>query len=109
MNIEEKDAKELVDRFINDKTRSLIELLRECKISESQIFLTFLGIASHTEYYNVLYNRVYNQKDTITEEDKNIDVYADDELIIGHLGGEGGEDNAIVGTAIVGKAKVGVA
>jgi len=64
-------------------------------------------------FYNVGFKyqqiRGSKERDTITEEDENIYVYAGDELIIGHIGGEGGEDNAIVGTAIVGKAKVGVA
>ena len=42
----------------------LINLLKECKISDVRIMLVIFAIGT-TEYYKVLYNRFNNQKEKI--------------------------------------------
>lgn len=63
-NIEEKVVKSLY----NDKSKELINLMKECSISNGIIMMTMLGIGSHTEYYNVLFNRLNNQKSKIDDD-----------------------------------------
>ena len=66
---EEKDlTKTVVDRMENDISERLINLLRECKIRDGQIMMALFGIGTHTEYYNVLFNRINNQKEKMNEE-----------------------------------------
>lgn len=60
-------SKTVVEKLINEETEKLISLLRNCNISDENIMITLLGIGSHTEYYNVLYNRVNNKKEIIDE------------------------------------------
>ena len=66
---EEKNlTKTVVDKMENEDSERLINLLRECNISDGQIMMTMFGIGTHTEYFNVLYNRINNQKDKMNEE-----------------------------------------
>ena len=48
-NIEEK----VVNSLDNDKSKGLINLMKECNISNGIIMMTMIGIGSHTENYNV--------------------------------------------------------
>ena len=66
--MEENLENTIVDKLTNDKSEDLIKLMKECNISDSVIMLTLMGIGSHTEYYNVLYNRINNQKDKINDD-----------------------------------------
>ena len=61
-------AKTVVDKMENEDSERLINLLRECKIKDGQIMMAVFGIGTHKEYYNVLYNRINNQKDEMNEE-----------------------------------------
>lgn len=63
-NIEET----VVNSLYNDKSKELINLMKECSISNGIIMMTMLGIGSHTEYYNVLFNRLNNQKSKIDDD-----------------------------------------
>jgi hypothetical protein len=66
---EEKEiTKTVVDKMENEDSERLINLLRECGISDGRIMMAIFGIGTHTEYYNVLYNRINNQKDKMNEE-----------------------------------------
>ena len=66
---EEKEiTKTVVDKMENEDSERLINLLRECNISDGRIMMAMFGIGTHTEYYNVLYNRINNQKDKMNEE-----------------------------------------
>lgn len=66
---EEKEiTKTVVDKMENEDSERLIKLLRECNISDGHIMLAMFGIGTHTEYYNVLYNRINYQKDKINDE-----------------------------------------
>ena len=66
---EEKEiTKTVVDKMENEDSERLINLLRECNISDGQIMMAMFGIGTHIEYYSVLYNRINNQKDKMTEE-----------------------------------------
>lgn len=42
--------------------------MRECGVSDGIIMLSLFGIGSHTEYYNVLINRINNNKDKVNDE-----------------------------------------
>lgn len=66
--MEDKIENEVVDKLKNDSSEELINLMRECNISDRVIMLTLMGIGSHIEYYNFLYNRINKQKDTINDE-----------------------------------------
>ena len=61
-------AKTVVDKIKDEDSERLINLLRECNISDGRIMMAMFGIGTHTEYYNVLYNRINNQKDKMNEE-----------------------------------------
>ncbi len=66
---EEKNlTKTVVDKMENEDSERLINLLRECNISDGIIMMAMFGIGTHTEYYNVLYNRINNQKAKMNEE-----------------------------------------
>ena len=58
----------VVDKLSNDKSEDLINLMKECNISNGVIMMTMLGIGSHTEYYNVLFNRINKLKESINDE-----------------------------------------
>ena len=58
----------ILKKLTNDTSEELINLMKEYKISDSTIMLTIMGIGTHTAYYRVLYNRIQNNKDKITEE-----------------------------------------
>ena len=58
----------VVDALKNNKSEDLINLMRECNISDGIIMLTLFGIGTHTEYYAVLYNRLVKQKDNLNDE-----------------------------------------
>jgi hypothetical protein len=59
---------EFVNKIKTKETEELINLLRECNISDGVIMLTMLGIGTHTEYYKVLYNRINNNKDKMNDD-----------------------------------------
>ena len=59
-------TKKVVDGLTNDSSEELINLMKECDISDGVIMLTMLGIGTHTEYYKVLYNRINNNKENMT-------------------------------------------
>lgn len=61
-------TKTVVDKMENEDSERLINLLRECNISDGRIMMAMFGIGTHMEYYNVLYNRINNQKDKMNEE-----------------------------------------
>jgi hypothetical protein len=65
---QEEITKTVVDKMKNKDSDRLINLLRECNISDGQIMMTIFGIGTHTEYYDVLYNRINNQKNIMNEE-----------------------------------------
>ena len=65
---EEDITKTVVDNMINEETEKIINLMRECNISDGVIMLTIFGIGTHTEYYKVLYNRINNQRDNINDD-----------------------------------------
>ncbi len=65
---QEQITKAVVDKMENEDSERLINLLRECNISDGRIMMAMFGIGTHTEYYNVLYNRINNQKDKMNEE-----------------------------------------
>lgn len=65
---EENLTTTVVDKMKNEDSERLINLLRECNISDGQIMMVMFGIGTHAEYYNVLYNRINNQKDKMSEE-----------------------------------------
>ncbi len=66
---EEKEITEtVVNKLTNNESEELINLMRECKISDGVIMLTMLGIGSHTEYYRVLYNRINNNINKMNDE-----------------------------------------
>lgn len=66
--MEKKIEERVVDNIENDRSERLIKLLREMGVSDGIIMLTLFGIGSHTEYYNVLYNRINNLKEEITDD-----------------------------------------
>lgn len=66
--MEDKIENKVVDKLKNDSSEELINLMRECNISDGVIMLTLMGIGSHIEYYKVLYNRINKQKDAINDE-----------------------------------------
>lgn len=61
-------TKKVVDGLTNDSSEELINLMKECDISDGVIMLTMLGIGTHTEYYKVLYNRINNNKENMNDE-----------------------------------------
>ena len=66
--MEENIENKVVDKLSNDKSEDLINLMKECNISNGVIMMTMLGIGSHTEYYNVLFNRINKLKESINDE-----------------------------------------
>jgi predicted transcriptional regulator len=65
---QKKITEKVVDGLTNDSSEELINLMRECNISDGVIMLTMLGIGTHTEYYKVLYNRINNNIDKINDD-----------------------------------------
>ena len=65
---EKQITKKVVDGLTNDSSEELINLMKECNISDGVIMLTMLGIGTHTEYYKVLYYRINNNKDKINDD-----------------------------------------
>ncbi|MBQ7790438.1 MAG: hypothetical protein IJ399_04165 [Bacilli bacterium] len=63
-NIEEK----VVNNLTNKYSKELIDLMKECNISDSVIMLSIMGIGTHTAYYGVLYNRIMNNKEQMNDE-----------------------------------------
>lgn len=66
--MEEKIENKAVDILNNEKSENLINLMKNHNISDGVITMTMLGIGSHTEYYNVLFNRINNIKEPINDE-----------------------------------------
>lgn len=66
--MEKKIEERVVDNIANDRSERLIKLLREMGVSDGIIMIILFGIGSHTEYYNVLYNRINNLKEEITDD-----------------------------------------
>lgn len=64
LNEEEKQiTKTVVDRLSgDDNAERLTSLMRECVASDGIIMLSLFGIGMYTEYYNVLINRINNNK-----------------------------------------------
>ena len=60
-------AETVVNKFKNDNSEELINLMREKKVSDGVIMLTLLGIGTHTEYYRVLYNHINNYEGEIND------------------------------------------
>ena len=58
----------LLNNMTNTNNKELIELLKECNISEQSIIMALLGLGTHTAYYKVLYNKIQNNKDKMTEQ-----------------------------------------
>ena len=66
---EKQITKTVVDNLSgDDKTEELTSLIRECGVSDGVIMLSLFGIWTHTEYYNVLINRINNNKDKVNDE-----------------------------------------
>ena len=66
---EKQITKTVVDNLSgDDKTEELTSLMRECGASDGVIMLSLFGIWTHTEYYNVLINRINNNKDKVNDE-----------------------------------------
>ena len=66
---EKQITKTVVDNLSgDDKTEELTSLMRECEVSDGVIMLSLFGIWTHTEYYNVLINRINNNKDKVNDE-----------------------------------------
>ena len=66
---EKQITKTVVDNLSgDDKTKELTSLMRECGVSDGVIMLSLFGIWTHTEYYNVLINRINNNKDKVNDE-----------------------------------------
>lgn len=65
---EKQITKKVVDGLTNDSSEELINLMKECNISDGIIMLTMLGIETHTEYYKVLYNRINNNIENMNDE-----------------------------------------
>lgn len=66
---EKQITKTVVDNLSgDDKTEELTSLMRECGVSDGVIMLSLFGIWTHTEYYNVLINRINNNKDKVNDE-----------------------------------------
>ena len=63
--MENNIEKVVVNKFKNDSSEELINLMREKKASDDVIMLTLLGIGTHAEYYRVLYNRINNYEGEI--------------------------------------------
>ena len=66
---EKQITKTVVDNLSgDDKTKELTSLMRECGVSDGVIMLSLFGIGTHTEYYNVLINRINNNKVKVNDE-----------------------------------------
>ena len=66
---EKQITKTVVDNLSgDDKTEELTSLMRECGVSDGVIMLSLFGIGTHIEYYNVLINRINNNKDKVNDE-----------------------------------------
>ncbi len=68
-----EEEKQITETVVNnlsgdDNTERLTSLMRECGVSDGVIMLSLFGIGTHTEYYNVLINRINNNKDKINDE-----------------------------------------
>ena len=75
---EKQITKTVVDNLSgDDKTEELTSLMRECGVSDGVIMLSLFGIWTHTEYYNVLINRINNNKDKVNDEwiKKMLDIF----------------------------------
>ena len=70
LTAEEKEiTKTVVDKLSgDDRIEELTSLMRERGVSDGIIMLSLFGIGSHTEYYNVLINRINNNKDKVNDE-----------------------------------------
>jgi len=65
---EKQITKTVVDNLSgDDKTKELTSLMRECGVSDGIIMLSLFGIGTHTEYYNVLINRINNNKEKVND------------------------------------------
>lgn len=53
---------------MDDKVNVLTSLMRECGVSDGVIMLVILGIGTHTAYYQVLINRINNNRDKVNDE-----------------------------------------
>lgn len=69
LNEEKKQiTKTVVDRLSgDDNAERLTSLMRECGVSDGIIMLSLFGIGTHTEYYNVLINRINNNKEKVND------------------------------------------
>ena len=66
---ERQITKTVVDKLsVDDNIERLTSLMRECGVSDGVIMLSLFGIGTHTEYYNVLINRINNNKDKVNDE-----------------------------------------
>lgn len=65
--MDEKIELQELNEVNNKEVEPLIKLLKDKKISDISIMLTILGIGTHTEYYDVLINRINNVKEPITD------------------------------------------
>lgn len=65
---EKQITKKVIDGLTNDSSEELINLMKECNISDGFVMLTMLEIGTHTEYYKVLYNRIINNKDKMNDD-----------------------------------------
>ena len=66
---EKQITKTVVDNLSgDDKTEELTSWMREGGVSDGVIMLSLFGIGTHTEYYNVLINRINNNKDKVNDE-----------------------------------------
>lgn len=65
---QEKVVSDIVEGIEDDKSKELIDLMRNCNISNGVIMLTLFGIGTHTEYYRVLYNLINNNLDKVNDD-----------------------------------------
>lgn len=64
--MEEKEMMQTVlTNLTNEENEKLINLMKSYNIDEGIIVITIIGIGTHTEFYNVLNNRIKNYKGPI--------------------------------------------
>lgn len=64
--MEEKEMMQTVlTKLTNEENEKLINLMKSYNIDEGIIVITIIGIGTHTEFYNVLHNRIKNYKGPI--------------------------------------------